>query len=251
MDALVMCGGRGTRLDADREKPLVRVAGVPMVDRVVDAVCGSDCDRVVAAVSPHTQATAAHLREREAVAVVETPGEGYVSDLLAALDHVETPALTVAADLPLLGPDVIDDVVAAADGSTTVHVPAVSKARLGVSVDSLAGDYDADAVGGSDGTVGGGDGPADEDRGSDGGDGAAGDDGGSDGGDETATPVSQSLPRTRVPADAWAPTGVNVVADDEDTVLRRWDTRLAVNVNRRRDLAVAAELLAAERADSG
>ncbi|WP_435128147.1 NTP transferase domain-containing protein [Halobaculum sp. D14] len=199
-----MCGGRGTRLDADAEKPLFAVGGAPMVDRVRDALAAADrVDAVSAAVSPHTPDTRDHLADDDAVSVIRTPGDGYVADLQAALDVTGTPVLTVAADLPLLAGDAVDAVLVAADGSTTVRVPAALKRELGVSVDSVdAGD--------------------------------AGDAG--DAADAAA---------------AWVPTGVNVVADDGDTAVRSYDARLAVNVNRRADAAVAERLLAARRAPAG
>ena len=174
-----MCGGRGTRLDSDAEKPLSEVAGRPMVEWVRDALADSRIDITHAVVSPHAPETRAHLDGD--LPVIETPGEGYVADLGVALDVVETPVLTVAADLPLLEGDAVDAVLDAADGSTSVRVPAALKDALGASTDS------------------------DED---------------------------------------WVPTGVNVVADDEDSTLRTWDARLAVNVNRRSDAALAERLLA-------
>jgi adenosylcobinamide-phosphate guanylyltransferase len=132
-----MCGGKGTRLGGKREKPLVAVAGTPMIDRVCDALRASRIDDVYAAVSPHAPATRDHLHDSApAVTVVETPGDGYVPDLTAALDRIGRPALTVAADLPLLAPDPVDRVLGAADGSLIVAVPVSLKRRLGASVDS-------------------------------------------------------------------------------------------------------------------
>ena len=134
-----MCGGKGTRLGGEREKPLVTVAGTPMIDRVCDALAGSRVDDVYAAVSPHAPATRAHLRDATpAVTVVETPGDGYVADLTASLSRVGRPALTVAADLPLLAPEPVDRALEAADGdaSLTVAVPVALKRRLGASVDA-------------------------------------------------------------------------------------------------------------------
>ncbi|WP_435146788.1 NTP transferase domain-containing protein [Halobaculum sp. P14] len=207
-----MCGGRGTRLDADAEKPLFAVGGAPMVDRVCDALAAADrVDAVSAAVSPHTPDTRDRLADDDAVSVIRTPGDGYVADLQAALDATGTPVLTVAADLPLLAGDAVDAMLAAADGSTTVRVPAALKRELGVSVDS------ADSVDAGD----------------------AGDAGDAAGGDDADA------------AAAWVPTGVNVVAADGDTAVRSYDARLAVNVNRRADAAVAERLLAARRAPAG
>jgi len=189
-----MCGGSGTRLGVATEKPLVEVGGVPTVDRVCDALDGSRVDAVHAAVSPHTPATRAHLR-RSGVTVVETAGEGYVADLTAALDRIGRPALTVAADLPLLAPAVVDRVLDrghrrssggddVASGSLAVAVPVALKRRLGVSVDT------------------------------------------------TFEHGGRAL----------APAGVNVVAGTDDDIYVSDDPRLAVNVNRPRDLQVAEAL---------
>lgn len=141
-----MCGGRGTRLDTEAEKPLCEIAGEPMVDRVLAALRGSDIDEIHAATSPHTPDTRAHLDGR--CHVVETPGRGYVADLDRALEAASAPALTVAADLPLLAPAVIDRVLAEAApvdgrspcGSLAVCVPVELKRRLGASVDTAVGD---------------------------------------------------------------------------------------------------------------
>jgi adenosylcobinamide-phosphate guanylyltransferase len=147
-----MCGGRGTRLGGG-EKPLVEIDDTPMIDRVCDALDASRVTGVYAAVSSHAPATRARLRDEPTVTVVETPGAGYVADLTTALDRVGHPALTVAADLPLLAPEVVDRVLAAADrrggrsrttaggaASLTVAVPVTLKRRLGVSVDTTVGD---------------------------------------------------------------------------------------------------------------
>ncbi|WP_459191734.1 NTP transferase domain-containing protein [Halosimplex sp. J119] len=178
-----MCGGRGTRLDADREKPLFRVDGEPMVDQVIAALDESRVDRVYAVVSPHAPETAAHVD----CPTIETPGEGYVADLQAALDdkRVDRPVLTVAADLPLLEGAVVDDVLDAHEGgSLTVAVPTFLKSALGVSIDTRFG-HEGEEV---------------------------------------------------------APAGVNVVGEGPDATVVRDDARLAVNVNRREDAAVAERL---------
>jgi adenosylcobinamide-phosphate guanylyltransferase len=138
-----MCGGAGTRLDAAVEKPLFEVRSRAMVDCVADALVAADAvGDVYAAVSPETPNTCDHLAARDAVAVVDTPGDGYVDDLDAALDAVGRPAVTVAADLPLLAPEHVGralDARAAGsdpDGSLSVCVPVALKVRLGASVDT-------------------------------------------------------------------------------------------------------------------
>lgn len=136
-----MCGGRGTRLGSEVEKPLVDVAGVAMVDRVLEALTSSRAETVHAVLSPHAPATRDHLRDRDCT-LVDAPGEGYVADLGYALDEVETPVLTVVADLPLLAPGVVDRVLDYAErpehrgDSVTVCVSAAVKRALGASVDT-------------------------------------------------------------------------------------------------------------------
>ncbi|MDQ3561605.1 MAG: NTP transferase domain-containing protein, partial [Thermoproteota archaeon] len=61
--AVVMCGGRGSRMQQQQqqggiEKPLLKVEGIAMVERVISALAGSyRFDRIVAAVSPKTHKT--------------------------------------------------------------------------------------------------------------------------------------------------------------------------------------------------
>ena len=145
MNALIMCGGKGTRLRpavGDTEKPLVEIGDKPLIDRVADAVWrakirGDTIETVHAAVSPATPATAAHLHDDDRIRCLETAGEGYVADLIAALDHVGRPALTVTADLPFLTASHVERASRVAGGdSLTVCVPASLTASLGVSAET-------------------------------------------------------------------------------------------------------------------
>jgi adenosylcobinamide-phosphate guanylyltransferase len=167
-----MCGGRGTRL-GEGEKPLAAVAGRSMVDRALDALAASRVETAYAAVSPHAPRTRERLVARrdgsaddpdsEAVdlRVVDTPGDGYVADLRAALGAgPDAPALTLAVDLPLLDGPAVDAVLgahAAADADAlSVRVPAARKRELGASADAATRYDEADdgeASGGVDGDL--------------------------------------------------------------------------------------------------
>lgn len=128
-----MCGGRGTRLAVGTEKPLYEIAGRSLVDRVYDALTTSRIDTVYAIVSPHTPRTRDHLDGR----IIEAPGDGYVADLQYALERIDPPVLTAAADLPLLTGDAIDTVLDRdTDGSLTVCVPVALKRLVGASIDT-------------------------------------------------------------------------------------------------------------------
>ena len=141
-----MCGGPGSRLDARVEKPLLPVGGRPMVDRVADALAGSRIETTHAVVSPNAPETGEHVRGDLGLPAIETPGDGYVEDLGAALGELggDAPVLTVVADLPLLEDEVVDDVLdgyaggpdeSDATASLAVYVPAALKRQLGLSVD--------------------------------------------------------------------------------------------------------------------
>jgi adenosylcobinamide-phosphate guanylyltransferase len=140
MDALLMCGGRGTRLRpaiGDTEKPLVEINGKPMVDHVLAALRESAVGSITAAVSPATPKTAEQLATYDDVRTIETPGEGYVSDLSMVLSAVETPVVTVTSDLPLLAGTHVDRAIAVADGdSLAVCVPLSVAERVGASTET-------------------------------------------------------------------------------------------------------------------
>ncbi len=134
-----MCGGRGTRLDTETEKPLYDVDGRPMVDRVYDALAASSVSTVHAVGAPHAPQTRRHC-ERSLLddgSVIDAPGEGYVADLQYALQRVELPVLTVAADLPLLAGETVTTVLSEFSGASLgVYVPAALKRHLGTSLDT-------------------------------------------------------------------------------------------------------------------
>lgn len=123
-----------------------------MVARVLDALANAGVDRVVAVTSPHAPDTRRALRSglsAEAAVpctLLEGSGDGYVADLEVGLTAVDGPAVTVAADLPLLRGRDVDAAIDAAlpegaddrghVGSVAVCVPVAYKRALGASVDA-------------------------------------------------------------------------------------------------------------------
>ncbi len=113
--ALIMAGGKGTRLDLDCEKPMVEVNDKPMIGHVVDALMNSRyVDKILVAVSENTPVTAGFL-ENFPVTLVQTSGRGYIEDLSEVLSnrkYVEKDEviMTIVADLPLVTSEQLDDV---------------------------------------------------------------------------------------------------------------------------------------------
>ncbi|MGI0037410.1 MAG: NTP transferase domain-containing protein [Nitrososphaera sp.] len=106
-----MCGGRGTRMGGNTEKPLVSVGGSPLVERVVNALRNSHrFERIVAAVSPNAPATREFVRSI-GVQVLETPGAGYSQDLSVLLIGLRpSRVLVISADMPLVSGQIIGEV---------------------------------------------------------------------------------------------------------------------------------------------
>jgi adenosylcobinamide-phosphate guanylyltransferase len=137
--ALVMAGGKGTRMALPEEKPMLSVCGKPAIDYVLEALKNAKrVERVVVAVSQYTPKTAAYLKERS-VQVVETPGKEYVFDMGYAVKTlgIET-VLTIGADLPLIRGEIIDDIleryVACGKAALAVAVPLETKQKLKMSL---------------------------------------------------------------------------------------------------------------------
>lgn len=100
-----MAGGRSTRFGGG-EKPMATLLGKPLVGWVVDALERGNAGPVSVATSPRTPATARWARAR-GLAVIETPGRGFVEDAALAARRLGLPLLVVAADLPRLPPETV------------------------------------------------------------------------------------------------------------------------------------------------
>lgn len=113
--ALIMAGGKGTRMDLDCEKPMVQVNNKPMINYVIDALMESKyVDKILVAVSENTPETTKFLEDFPVI-IVPTSAKGYIEDLSEVLsnrDYVEQDEviMTIVADLPLVSAEQLDDV---------------------------------------------------------------------------------------------------------------------------------------------
>jgi len=104
--ALVMAGGSGSRLHMPgAEKPLLKVCGESMIERVVDAV-NPLVGEVYVAISKNTLKTAEWVMER-GYRLVRTEGMGYPEDLRKALTGLSPPILILPADLPFINTETL------------------------------------------------------------------------------------------------------------------------------------------------
>jgi adenosylcobinamide-phosphate guanylyltransferase len=112
LTALVMAGGKSTRMLISEEKPLLRVADKPVIEHVLTALKKSKkVSSIVVAVSDYTPKTAQLMRQFE-VSVIKTPGKGYVSDLGYSVRTLSLQTvLAIGADFPLITAEVVDAIV--------------------------------------------------------------------------------------------------------------------------------------------
>jgi len=110
--ALVMAGGRGTRMGGSEEKPLVNVRGKPMIDYVLNALKNAaGIDRIIVTVSKHTPETARRAKELS-FETFETLGLDFVSDMRQAIKDLGLgEVLIISADLPLVSSRFLEDVL--------------------------------------------------------------------------------------------------------------------------------------------
>jgi len=135
--ALVMAGGKGTRMALSEEKPLLQVGGKPVIEHVIVALKNAKkVSSIVVAVSDYTPKTAKLLPKFQ-VSVIKTPGKEYVSDMGYAVRTLRLQTvLAIGADLPLITAEVIDAIVEyyerCGKPALSVVVSMETKAQLGL-----------------------------------------------------------------------------------------------------------------------
>ena len=110
--ALVMAGGKGTRMKLAQEKPLIKVCGKPVIEYVLSALKeAKKIDKIIVATTSCTPKTTKFMKQL-GVQVIETPGKDYVSDMGYVVQTLKLGVfLAIAADLPLVKGEMIDAVV--------------------------------------------------------------------------------------------------------------------------------------------
>ncbi len=140
--ALIMAGGRGSRMGLPTEKPMMLFLGKPLLDWVAQAVqdaCNVSDFCVIT--SNNTPLTEQHCKER-GWKTVHTDAKGYHNDLKQAIRTLGWigPVLTMPSDVPAITGPILDRVVAefkkCDKDYLAVFVPLESRKDLGLSISS-------------------------------------------------------------------------------------------------------------------
>ena len=106
MIALVMAGGKGTRMESEQEKLLLKYKK-PIILHVIDALIESEYfTKIIAITSKNSPKTQQLLLEKK-IETLETPGNGYVSDLNQILCSLDESVFVTSGDLPFLDSEII------------------------------------------------------------------------------------------------------------------------------------------------
>ena len=116
--AILMAGGRGTRLKVPCEKPLFKLHDKPLIKYVIDNLESSKfINKTIIAVSPNTPETTDYLKSLNGeFKILDTSGEDYLTDLSYLLDYFEKKSkddvlVFINADLPFISSKTIDYVI--------------------------------------------------------------------------------------------------------------------------------------------
>ena len=135
--ALVMAGGKATRMNCEIEKPMLRIGDRPMIAYVIEALRSSILiERIIVAVTADTPTTANSVL-KFGMEIIETGGRGYERDLREAVKRLGLgDVLVVSADLPFLNLKIVDESIqeylAREKPSLMVATPVESYYGLGV-----------------------------------------------------------------------------------------------------------------------
>ncbi len=141
MDAVVMAGGKGTRLKMG-EKPMVKILGRHLIERVVLALEDSSLERIAVAVTGSVPATRQWAKDRD-LEVLDTSGKGFVADMVEAVQDagMNGSVMVIMADLPLINPELIDYIMEIyremQKPALSTHTPLSLHSKLGRRPDSL------------------------------------------------------------------------------------------------------------------
>ena len=110
MIGLVMAGGKGTRMNLDNEKLLLKYKK-SIILHVTDSLKDSNCfSKILALTSSNSPKTKQLLQENN-IEIFNTNGIGYVEDLSLVLQSINDSVLVTSGDLPLLDKEIIQKIV--------------------------------------------------------------------------------------------------------------------------------------------
>jgi adenosylcobinamide-phosphate guanylyltransferase len=140
--ALIMAGGKGSRMGLPTEKPLLTFLGKPLIDWVAEAILDANkVSEFYIITSSNTPQTEKHCLTK-GWKILRTDAKGYHNDLKQAVAEVNLkgPILTIPSDVPAISGKVLDKIISAFEvcgkDFLAVFVPIKSRQDLELSISS-------------------------------------------------------------------------------------------------------------------
>lgn len=136
--ALIMAGGKGSRLKTSEEKPLIKLDGKPIITYVLNALKqAKNIDNVIVSVSENTPQTTQLLSQLK-ISTINTPGKNFVYDMAYAIKKLSLKTvLVIGSDTPLITSEIIDQIIekyrTSKKAALNVVVPLRTRVQLGLS----------------------------------------------------------------------------------------------------------------------
>jgi len=141
--ALIMAGGKGSRMGLPTEKPLLIFLDKPLIDWVADAIIDTkNVSEFYVVTSSNTPLTEKHCLAK-GWKVLRTDAKGYHNDLKQAVAEANLtgPILTMPSDVPAITGQVLDKIISAFEvcgkDFLAVFVPIKARQDLKLSISSI------------------------------------------------------------------------------------------------------------------
>ena len=144
MDALIMAGGLAQRLGCG-EKSCIDLNGKTLISYIIEALANANgVERIFVSVTAATPQTKLLIEsEYKNLKIIEAAEGNYVGDMIYSIKKTEIigPILVVMCDLPLVGSDIIEDVLAqyekCEEPALSVYVPISLCKEIGIRPDTV------------------------------------------------------------------------------------------------------------------
>jgi adenosylcobinamide-phosphate guanylyltransferase len=115
LDAVVMAGGQGNRMNLPVEKPLIEINGKKLIEFVINALEDSiEVENIFLSVTPNVTETQRWLEgSGYNVNIINTSGSGFVPDMIDCVikADIKESVLVTTADLAFVTGEMIDEII--------------------------------------------------------------------------------------------------------------------------------------------
>ncbi|WP_299291902.1 NTP transferase domain-containing protein [Nitrosopumilus sp.] len=109
MIGIIMAGGKGSRMNLDREKLLLKYKK-PVILHVVDSLKQSNCFSKIIAITSSNSPQTKQFLEQNNIDTLNSSGDGYVEDLNVVLQKFDEDIFVTSGDLPLLDSSIVQKI---------------------------------------------------------------------------------------------------------------------------------------------